>query len=340
MALSDRGVVDDSHRYEITYRTPDTHGRLTSVDAVVQIPTGAPPAGGWPVIAWDHGTSGLGRQCGPSQNAQSPDLTTLVRLARAGYVAVGTDYVGLSASSSSPHPYLNTRTEATATIDAVRAAHHLALPLSPRWMSFGVSQGGQASLGTGQAADRYAPRLDYRGTVALAPLTGGDAALSVLGPHIADTPTSMQVYVEAALASMAVTQRRVNITAHLTPRGRTVFAQLRDACVSDWTAATGGASARDIFAKPFTDNGFDAAVADYFGVPTAGYRHPVFIGHGTRDTTVPIVASVGFAAHTRAAGTRLDFRTYPTDHGGILDAGWRDALAFIDAQMRSGGRAG
>ena len=30
------------------------------------IPAGHPPPGGWPVIAWAHGTSGVARMCAPS----------------------------------------------------------------------------------------------------------------------------------------------------------------------------------------------------------------------------------------------------------------------------------
>ena len=37
-----------------------------AVSAVVLIPDGKPPAGGWPVIAWAHEFSGAARQCAPS----------------------------------------------------------------------------------------------------------------------------------------------------------------------------------------------------------------------------------------------------------------------------------
>ena len=54
--------------YRLAYRSTDAHTphQLTAVSAQVLIPRGKPPAGGWPVLAWAHGTSGIGLPCPPA----------------------------------------------------------------------------------------------------------------------------------------------------------------------------------------------------------------------------------------------------------------------------------
>ena len=40
--------------------------RRSPCPGVVVTPTGEPPPGGWPIIAWAHGTTGVDRRCAPS----------------------------------------------------------------------------------------------------------------------------------------------------------------------------------------------------------------------------------------------------------------------------------
>lgn len=52
--------------YRILYSTVDQHDAAAVSTAVVFIPHGKAPDGGWPTIAWAHGTVGLGDDCAPS----------------------------------------------------------------------------------------------------------------------------------------------------------------------------------------------------------------------------------------------------------------------------------
>ena len=54
----------------ILYGSKDSQGGLVVSSGVVLVPPGEPPEGGWPVIAWAHGTSGAGRTCAPSLTAE------------------------------------------------------------------------------------------------------------------------------------------------------------------------------------------------------------------------------------------------------------------------------
>ncbi|WP_433621390.1 lipase family protein [Nocardia sp. CA-120079] len=97
--------------------------------------------------------------------------------------------VGLNAGAATPHPYLQFRTEATATTDLVRATRTADKDLSPRWTVVGVSQGGHAALNTGALTPTYAPELDFRGTAALAPPANVEQAIAPAGPYIPRVPT-------------------------------------------------------------------------------------------------------------------------------------------------------
>jgi pimeloyl-ACP methyl ester carboxylesterase len=87
-----------------------------------------------------------------------------------GYVVVATDYPGLGTPGI--HPYLIGKSEGRAVLDSVRAARDLPdAAASNRFAVWGHSQGGHASLYTGELAASYAPDLKLVGVAAAAPAT-------------------------------------------------------------------------------------------------------------------------------------------------------------------------
>src|SRR5512134_1566743 len=52
-----------SRAWKLSYLTYDAHGEPARSTGTVFIPHGTPPRGGWPVISWAHGLSGLGDDC-------------------------------------------------------------------------------------------------------------------------------------------------------------------------------------------------------------------------------------------------------------------------------------
>lgn len=90
-------------------------------------------------------------------------------LVDAGYVIAATDYQGLGPPG--PHPYLVGESEAMNALDSVRAALNLPeAEASSDFVVWGHSQGGHASLFTGQLASTYAPELRLLGVAAGAPV--------------------------------------------------------------------------------------------------------------------------------------------------------------------------
>ncbi|OYY26222.1 MAG: lipase, partial [Azorhizobium sp. 35-67-15] len=112
----------------VLYRSVDPAGQPVAVSGTVSIPKGTPPAGGWPVITWTHGTTGLAAICGPSRDtATGPehgyiaDIQALLDpFVVKGYAVVATDYQGLGVAGF--HPFLQGVPNGKNALDMLRAA--------------------------------------------------------------------------------------------------------------------------------------------------------------------------------------------------------------------------
>jgi acetyl esterase/lipase len=156
--------------HRVLYRSTSPEGKPIAVSGVIIIPPGNAPAGGWPVVAWAHPTTGIVPRCAPSlarfifqQIAGNRPLT------EQGFAIAATDYSGLG--TAGPHPYLVGVSEARAVIDSVRAARTFPGVSDNRYAVWGHSQGGQAALFTGMISKDYAPELELLGVAAAAPAT-------------------------------------------------------------------------------------------------------------------------------------------------------------------------
>ncbi|MGH3912918.1 MAG: lipase family protein [Pseudonocardiaceae bacterium] len=158
-----------AHAVGVVYQGVGYDGVGREVSGSVFLPAGAVPVAGWPVLSYAHGTTGLSDLCAPSRVGLTRlEREHVSRWLAAGYVVVASDYEGLA--TPGPHPYFNGEAVADDVVDIVRAARGLDRRVGRRWLVGGFSQGGHAALFVGLMAARYAPELDFRGTVALAPL--------------------------------------------------------------------------------------------------------------------------------------------------------------------------
>ncbi|WP_181762977.1 lipase family protein [Rhodococcus spelaei] len=316
----------------VEYVTDGPTGAPANTSGAVLLPAGTAPAGGWPVIAWDHGTSGLGRDCGPTSKPNAgPDEEITRTLLGRGYAVVVPDYVGLGANAQSPHPYLQTRTEAAATVDLMRAARSVTGDLAPRWAVAGVSQGGHAALATGNMATKRAPELDFRGTAALAPATNIEKAFTLVGPYVPEVPglEGITAQFAAAVGGLRSAQPDFDVNSYLTPAGVALVDRLQTLCEPDWATAAKGLSLGSLVRKPLLDPEFARRLNDYMAVPVSGYDRPILVTHGYVDTTVPIPLTAALLAEFQAAGTQYRFETYQTDHPGVVDASWPVVLPYL-----------
>ncbi|WP_420108048.1 alpha/beta hydrolase family protein, partial [Mycolicibacter arupensis] len=284
-------VTGAATAFRILYATQDQHDRPAVSTAAVFVPHGAPPAGGWPVIAWAHGTVGLGDNCTPSARPRSArDNEYLSHWLDQGYVVVGTDYAGLGTPGLMS--YLNSVAEAHAVIDSVRAIHQMDLPLSPKWAIVGQSQGGGAAVNSAWWATRLGAGtgLDYRGVVATGTPANTERVVLEAGPDLPPRPVppaaiSYTAYIVAALREglPAIPVDRV-----LTPRGRELADQAETVCKPELDRQVAGTRLDELFSAPVASlEGIGPALDGFMGTPTDGYDRPIFLGHGLLDTDVP-----------------------------------------------------
>src|SRR4051794_7831381 len=162
-----------SHVVLYSSKAPD--GSIVPVTGIMTVPKGKAPKGGFPVVSWAHGTTGIADSCAPSRYAGDAPSGDYVKNFRAeasewikdGYAVVQTDYQGLGVAGM--HPYLIGVSEGRSVIDFVRAAHAIDPRVGKRWIAIGHSQGGHATLWAAALGPKYAPSLKLMGAVPLAP---------------------------------------------------------------------------------------------------------------------------------------------------------------------------
>lgn len=325
------GAVDSSR---ILYRTSTAGDQPTTASAAVYFPPGAPPAGGWPVIAWAHGTVGLGDSCaysiaGPS--AVERDWTYLGTWLQQGYAVVAADYAGLGTPGE--HPYLNGVVEAHNVVDAVKAATRQYSTLAKKWVVVGQSQGGGAAVFTARYATEFGgPELDYRGAVGTGVPAYIEDILLPLGPHIPPIALSghLTAYVLYILDGLRTTYPDLDIPSYLNDAGRTWLDRAQQECIEPFGEALDNVALGDLFARPLSQiPNLRGLLAGYMGLPETGYDRPLFMGQGLEDTDVVTPATLRFAAVLQANGQPVTLHTYPTDHSGAVNASLPDSLPFV-----------
>ncbi len=86
------------------YLSESATGQQVPASGVVVIPYGEPPTGGWPIVVWAHGTSGVGRPFAPSlMKDLHYNWEGLLEWAMLGYAVVAPDYAGLGGCRVSSH---------------------------------------------------------------------------------------------------------------------------------------------------------------------------------------------------------------------------------------------
>src|SRR5512132_723555 len=145
-------LADAKYTKLVLYSSRTPQGAKDAISGSVSVPKGKPPKGGWPVITWAHGTTGVADICAPSRDGLDPSANTgetyingdLNAWLKAGYAVIRTDYEGLGTPGK--HPYLIGTSEGRSVLDIVAAARQLDPNISKRYLISGHSQGGHAAL--------------------------------------------------------------------------------------------------------------------------------------------------------------------------------------------------
>ena len=324
----------------VLYHTTTPGGGDVAVSGMVAVPPGRPPAGGWPVISWAHGTTGDAPACTPSMDGPGqpehsylgPIDPILDGLVQRGYAVVQTDYEG--EGTPGVQPYFNGTTEGRDVIDMVRAARQIEPALSTRWIAMGHSQGGHAALFATALAPAWAPELQNLGGVAMAPASHLPALIGYIAKQSAPNP-ALAIFA-LFLAGAAADDPAVQPAAILAPPALAMLSQVQSHCFDgdlDAARSFGGL-------VPATAFRSDADLAPVLRDAAAdepgalAYTAPLLVLQGTADTTVLSVLTDGLVRQLCTKGTTLRYVTYAgLRHDPLIPASAPDAYAWIAARF-------
>jgi predicted esterase len=255
----------------------------------------------------------------------------VARWLAAGYAVAATDYEGLA--TPGPHPYFHGEAVADDVIDIVRAARNTHDRISRTWLAAGFSQGGHAALFTGLMASRYAPELDFRGTIALAPpvhlprlvrvvTSSGNRPVSLLLPFL--------------LAGARVSHPEVDARLFLTDIGRDLVDLAERATLVDMFRAVRGLTNDDTGLTDVHRRPGIAPILNACRVPVTRMDRPVYVTAGTADDVVPAEVVTAFVADLRWAGADVLFDRHDgATHVDVLAAGLDDIIAWATRIVRA-----
>ncbi|WP_433567063.1 lipase family protein [Nocardia sp. CA-151230] len=321
----------------IVYRTTGPSDLPALSSGAIYFPAGTPPQGGWPVIAWAHGTTGLTDACAYSVGGPvevDRDWAYLDHWLGQGYAVVATDYAGPGVGGLLP--YLNGKVEAHNVVDAVKAATRAySGTLSRNWVVVGQSQGGGAAIITARYATEFGgPELNYLGAVGTGVPAHIEDVLMPLGPHTPPVrlPAHTTEYVLYILSGLRTSYPDLDIDSYLTDEGRRWVDHAEQVCalpLADELTAT-PVILGDLFAKPLAalPDAHDL-LTDYLGIPVSGYDRPLFIGQGMTDTDVLVPGTLATVTAMQANHQPLTFHAYPTDHDATVNASLPDSTPFL-----------
>ena len=190
----------DVKMYKLTYNTVDTDSLPTIATGAFFIPTNT-TCTDFPFAVYNHGTT-LRKNDVPSNN--NPEAIIGKVFSAGGYFVCMPDYIGMG-DNPGFHPYLHAKSEATASVDMVRAAREYLSTTNfvdnNELFLTGYSQGGHACMATTKFINDENLQSEFN-IVASAPCSGPyDLSGIMADTIIAPSPYSNPGYIVYLLAS-------------------------------------------------------------------------------------------------------------------------------------------
>lgn len=348
----------DADEYLLIHGMQGLGGHVIKASTLLFVPKDNEPAGGWPVVAWIHGTATWRDKArAPSLSADldggltrdgftSNYVFMIASLVNAGYAVVAPDLEGLGPVASEPAPYYNAASSARSVIAGMHAARQANSHLSNRWAVVGHSDGGRGALAVeGYAAE--APDLNFTGTVALAPFTSIEASVRRFGELAREEPAKKNELV--ALQNFYVAGMTTGLMAEhasydpasvmsadlqkLLPLIRIQGSPGAIATVTKAVAAKDPVGFKGFKADWSTEPAMAAFLAanDPAANPRLKLKLPTLIAQGADDGFVPEPLTAAFSVKLAANGSQVTYRRYSaTDHLSIVKAASSDVLSFLN----------
>lgn len=336
------GTLEGAVTDLVLYRSTGADGELTAVSGLVTVPDRPAPEGGWPVISWAHGTTGLADDCAPSRAALGGAARVysgamdgfVAEYVERGYAVVRTDYEGLG--TPGPHPYLMGESQGAAVADIVLAAHALHPGLLSRdWVAVGHSQGGQGALFATRFAGGDAGPARLRGAAALAPPSQMASVLDLLRDG-EGLPSSAFI---GPLVHSAAVVAGVEPAEVISEEGLALLPRLEEECIAELSApdSFGGVST-GAFVRDGADLTRVRATVSTNDAAALDPQVPVLLVHGDQDELVPSLLSDTLSSQYEERGVDLRYTRVPgAGHVSVLEDGRAEVDAWLDEHLPAGG---
>ncbi|WP_299570622.1 alpha/beta fold hydrolase [uncultured Williamsia sp.] len=278
----------DARVERVVYRsTSGIDGSRTEVSGVVAIPPGTPPKGGWPVIAFGHGTTGVLDKCAPSlYDTLVGNSSMMASMIQSGFAVTLPDFQGLGVKGYL-NPFLDGATYGNNMIDSVRAARALdPTAVSTNWVAFGHSLGGLAAWGAADRDASYGGGMSLKGTMAMAPPAdmSGLADAAQAGTLTGD----QRVALIFALQSLSWTNPTLDLNRYRSPSLAQKWPLLLDCTANLDVVLKTRESVTNADLKPDTQADTDRlrALLEQWALPKNPLDAPMLLMFGTKDELV------------------------------------------------------
>ncbi|WP_205214846.1 alpha/beta fold hydrolase [Altererythrobacter sp. ZODW24] len=332
-----QSLVNAGSNIRILYSSTDglSGDSLLPVSGVLYMPKGEASEGGWPLIAWTHGTVGIADICAPSWNGrQSRDENYLNLWLSRGYAVVASDYQGLGTQGT--HPYLATRPAAYSNLDIIRAVQAGDFPLAKRVVLLGQSQGAGAAIATADYAKSYAPEIDLVGVVATGAPYFTPAVLDVLDRlRKPDELDPLLGYTFLGMTLVEQVDPDFQMRDYISDAAWPVASRVDDTCYAGLKEMVikSGLTRRQSFARPAAPAmrlGFER-----MGYPSLAFDTPLFLGTGADDKDTPARMQAGLVMAACKAGTPVESVLYSgLNHTEVVMTSTQQSIPFVEAAFR------
>lgn len=306
-----RDVPKKAVAWRILYTTTGVDGKVRTASGLVVVPEGGKPGERWPVIDWNHSTTGYAEHCAPSLQPRpfwSAGLYPIKKVLAEGWAIVMTDYIGLG--TPGPHPYLFGDVSGYASLDAVRAAREIdEAQLSASTVIWGHSQGGAAALWAGALARSYAPEVWVRGVAAFAPASDPTALVD----HVSDVQGGL-VFASYAFQAFSDIYPDITYPRYIRPGMQPVMTAMSQRCLTDPAmalsvlAVLGTSVDPDLFSTNPAYGPLGTRLRENASPTSIG--PPLFVAQGGSDSIVLQTMQDGYIKRVCAGGQRVEYRRY------------------------------
>jgi len=308
----------------ILYHSRSASGEDVATSGVVLIPSeGKPPAGGWPVVAWAHGATGVARVCAPSlmrNVGHGPFLSMYVNL---GYAVVATDYTGLGTNFR--NAFLDAQSNATDVIGSVSAARAAVPQLGARWIVIGEGEGSLAAVAVAEKQNEIHD-AGYLGSIAISGLADAKEVFA----HSTQGPAS-SIFTFLAYGIKTVYQQ-FQVTDMLTEKSLPLYQQIQQNCGE--TAIIAQLPPAQALKPGWENNEF---VKQYFTRNSLGQTQAhgaILVISADADRAVPVTVAAPVIARMCKQGDRVQWERYPDlDPGRVIGDSARDQITWIEARF-------